>query len=239
MTVFRKLKENLLNIIFTRRCAICGDVCDIRSAICDRCVAEPNRINGKICMKCGLEKENCNCGNNRFILYESVCAPFRYMGAPRSAISKLKFNHRKEMAIPLGEEMASCVRNRYKNYDFDLCTYMPCQESTLKERGYNQAELLARRMSKSLNIPCVPLIKKDFETEAQHNLPLYLRTGNLAGALSFDDSVLSDISDTRILLCDDIKTSGNTLNECAKILLLNGAAEVRCVTLCIAHREME
>ncbi len=235
----KKLKNSILNIIFTRRCGICGDVCDIRKSLCDNCEREPNRIEGKICMRCGLEKDNCNCENNRYVFYESICAPFHYRGGARNAVFRLKFRNRKEMADPLGEEMAKCVSERYKGYEFDVCTYMPSHKSTMKERGYNPAELLAKSVSGKLNIPCLPLINKDFETAPQHQLPLYRRTGNLAGALSFDDSVISDLTDMRILLCDDIKTSGQSLNECAQILLFNGASEVRCVTVCIAHGEKQ
>ena len=233
----KKLKEAILNVLFTRRCGICGEVCDVRKTICDSCEREPNRIEGKICMRCGHEKELCKCENNRFIFYESVCAPFHYRGGPRSAVLKLKFHNRKDLADSLGGEMAECVRERYKGYSFDVCTYMPSHKNEVKERGFNHAELLARSLSEKLGIPCLPLIQKDFETSPQHQLPLYRRTGNLAGALSFDDSELSDLTDMRILLCDDIKTSGQSLNECAQILLFNGAAEVRCITVCIANSD--
>ena len=143
------------------------------------------------------------------------------------------------MAISLGKEMAQCVNERYKGYDFNLCTYMPSHKNNMPERGYNHAELLAKSVAQTLNIPCLPLINKDFETEPQHKLPLYKRTGNLAGALSFNEDTLSDLSDMRILLCDDVKTSGSSLNECAQLLLFNGAAEVRCVTACISGGEKE
>ena len=238
MTI-KMLKNFLLNIIFTRRCGICGDICPINKTLCDKCEREPNRIEGKICMKCGNKKQNCTCENNRFLFYESVCAPFYYRGGVRSAILRLKFHKRPEMAISLGKEMAQCVNERYKGYEFDLCTYMPTHENTLKERGYNHAELLANSLSHQLGLPCLPLLKKDLETPPQHQLPLYRRTGNLAGALSFNEDVLSDLSDMRILLCDDIKTSGSSLNECAQLLLFNGAAEVRCITACISGGEKE
>ncbi len=235
----KKLKDFLLNIIFTRRCGICGDICPINKILCEKCEREPNRIEGKICTRCGHEKNNCDCENNRYVFYESVCAPFHYRGGARNAVIRLKFHNRKELSDSLGTEMAKCVNERYKGYDFDLCTYMPSHKSNMTERGFNHAELLAESVSRTLNIPCLPLIKKDFETIPQHQLPLYRRTGNLAGALSFNEDTLSDLSDMRILLCDDVKTSGNSLNECAQILLFNGAAEVRCVTLCISRGEKE
>lgn len=235
----KKLKGFLLNIIFTRRCGICGDICPINKNLCEKCEREPNRIEGKICMQCGHEKDDCSCENNRFIFYESVCAPFYHRGGARNAIFRLKFRNRKELADSIGKEMVKCIAERYKGYDFDIITFMPSCKTTMKERGYNHAALLAEVIADTMNIPCLPLINKDIETAPQHRLPLFRRTGNLAGAFSFNEVALSDVEDMRVLLCDDIKTSGNSLNECAQILLFNGAAEVRCVTFCISGGEKE
>lgn len=232
------IKETLLNILFTKRCHICGNICDIRYLLCENCAKPDLRISGEICYKCGLEKENCNCDNQRYMFYDTVCAPFHYSDGVRLAVFRLKFRNRKSLADNLATEMANCVKERYCGYDFDICTFMPSHEASLRERGYNHAELLAKSLSDSLGITCIDLIKKDFETPPQHNLPLYRRTGNLAGALSFKEDVKVDISGMRILLCDDIKTSGKSLDECAKILLFNGAAEVKCITLCIAGKDI-
>lgn len=233
MTTLGKLKDLILNVIFSRRCGICGDICPVNNPICDNCERDDIRIDGKICMRCGNPKDKCSCENIRYLYYESICAPFYYRGGARNAVFRLKFRNRRELATSLGEEMAKCVKERYKGYGFDLCTFMPAHQNKIKERGYNHAELLAEVVADRLSLPCLPLLTKDFDTSPQHQLPLYKRTGNLAGALSFNYEALSDVTDMRILLCDDVKTSGNSLNECAELLLFNGAAEVRCVTLCI------
>lgn len=227
--------NNFKNLIFTRRCIICGEVCDVRRSLCPECEKAPCRIEGEICNKCGVPKENCICENAPF--YMSVCAPFYYEGGPKKAVHLTKFKNDLFITEQLGKEMANCVKTRYAGYDFDCCTFTPSHKKDIKKRGYNQAERLAKIITDELGIPCYDLISKDFVTAPQRSLPGYLRTGNLAGALSFNSKEGHNIENMRILLCDDLKTTGSTLNECTKILLFNKAAEVRCVTACIKPKE--
>jgi predicted amidophosphoribosyltransferase len=104
-----------------------------------------------------------------------------------------------------------------------------------KKRGYNQAQLLAEKIAENMGIPCLPLLRKDFKTQSQHNLPQMKRSGNLLGAISFNTGCNTEITGARILLCDDIKTTGSTLDECTKTLLFEDCAEVRCVTACVSY----
>ena len=101
-----------------------------------------------------------------------------------------------------------------------------------KERGYNQCELLAENISKNLGIEFRKnVIQKVFETKKQHRITPALRRGNLVGA--FDVASPSDVEGKIILLCDDICTTGETLNECSKMLWLYGAKEIYCVSLAL------
>lgn len=223
--------NNFKNLIFTRRCDICGDVCDVRETLCIRCKESPCRIEGDICVKCGVPKKDCICKSAPF--YMSVCAPFFYDEGPKRAIHLMKFKNDLTITENLGKEMAQCVKTRYAGYDFDCVTFIPSHKSDIKSRGYNQAERLANIVARELGLPYYSLLNKDFPTAKQHSLPAHLRTGNLAGALSFNNDTGCNIKNMRILLCDDLKTTGSTLNESTKILLFKGAAEVRCVTACI------
>lgn len=130
--------------------------------------------------------------------------------------------------------MAKCFHKNYEGYDFDLCTFVPSAKDDYKKRGYNQAELLAKDFCERTNLKCEELLVKNFSTEAQHNLSSAERSGNLLGAIDLKDGV--DIENMRILLVDDIKTTGSTLNECAKNLLIGGAAEVFCLTIAVTNK---
>lgn len=102
-----------------------------------------------------------------------------------------------------------------------------------KKRGFNQSRLLAEYIATELNVPCLALLKKDFKTKSQHQLPMMLRSGNILGTMSFNKDCNINVSDMRILLVDDIKTTGATLDECTKVLLFENCAEVRCITACV------
>lgn len=225
-------KDFILSLFFTKRCKFCEKVIDYRENICKECEENLPAIEGEVCGKCGCEKTSCGCGK-KSAYYTSVYAPYYYSGAPREAIKRLKFHNGKHLVDKLTDDMVDCFNERYKDLEFDFCTFVPAHKSTVRKRGYNQAELLCKSFAEKTKIPFLNLLQKDFKTSEQHTLNESARKGNLLGAFSLNPKMKESIRDTRILLCDDIKTTGSTLDECAKTLLIGGAAEVRCITLCV------
>ncbi len=233
---FKKFKEYAVSFLFTQRCKYCGRVIDIRKEACELCENSIREIKGAVCFKCGKEKKKCDC-HGQILFYEKLCAPYYYSGAIKTLIWRFKFRNKTDIADFLAEQMAKCVLTRYEGYDFDFVTYVPTTKKGIKIRGYNQAELLAKRLSEIIDIPCEEILVKNHETTPQHTLPEMKRTGNILGV--FDVAENKDIEFKRILLCDDVKTTGATLNECAKTLLIGGAAEVFCVTAAITEKEQK
>ncbi len=228
------LKETLLCFLFPRRCRYCGEVIDLRRELCDTCRPDDCRVTGDVCPRCGCEKAACNCRPGK-PFYEQVAAPFYYEGAAEKALHRLKFGKRPEAADVLAEEMARCLQERYEGYTFDVCTYVPLTKKGLKQRGFNQSELLAKTVAEQAGIPLKALLQKDYETPMQHRLRSLERSGNLLGAFSVPEGETAALQNARVLLVDDIKTSGATLNECAKTLLIAGAAEVFCLTAAVTR----
>ena len=233
---FKAFKEYFASFLFTQRCKYCGRVIDIRKESCEPCENSIREITGVVCFKCGKEKKKCD-RHGQILFYEKLCAPYYYSGAIKTLIWRLKFRNKTDIADFLGEQMAKSVVTKYEGYDFDLITYVPTTKKDTKNRGYNQAELLAKKLSQILGVPCEEILVKKYETAPQHTLPEMKRTGNLLGV--FDVAEKADIEFKRILLCDDVKTTGATLNECAKTLLIGGAAEVFCVTAAVTEKETE
>lgn len=227
------MKFNPVKLLYPQRCRFCNNVIDIRREICHTCENTLQRIEGDICKLCGMGENDCKCGHKKHF-YKYICAPFYYEGAASRAIWNLKFNNKIKFSMPLAEDMVKAFNAHYSEYDFDLCTFVPSAKEAFKERGYNQAELLAKDFCEITGVKCVDLLEKIFHTESQHNLSSAERSGNLVGAIALKDSV--DIENMRILLIDDIKTTGATLNECAKMLLIGGAAEVFCLTVAITKK---
>ena len=228
----KKLKDIILSVFFTKRCRFCRKVTDIRKDVCEICENEIFTIDGEICLKCGSEKAKCRC-KRKSEFYISVCAPYYYKGAAKKAVTLLKFHNDTDIAETLALDMAETFRKRYGEIDFDFCTFVPAHKNEFKKRGYNQAELLCRNLSEEIGTPFLEMLEKPFETAPQHSLNESMRSGNLLGAITIKDNIHPHIEGKRILLSDDIKTTGATLDECAKTLLINGAAEVRCITVCI------
>lgn len=230
------MKIKLIKLLYPQRCKYCDIVIDIRREFCHTCENTLQKIEGDICKLCGKKVNDCDCGHKKHY-YKYICAPFYYEGAASRAIWRLKFRKETKLSKVLAEDMAECFDTYYNGYDIDLCTFVPSSKESLKERGYNQAELLAGDFCELKNIPCEELLLKTKETKTQHELLSVERSGNLVGAIELKDDV--DLVNKRVLLIDDIKTTGTTLNECAKMLLIGGAAEVFCLTVAITNKKEE
>ncbi len=228
-------KKRAVSVFYPNRCRFCTRVIDIRKAVCPECEDSKNEITGEICMACGCMKKDCTCRGKKHF-YVAVAAPYYYDGAAGKAIKLLKFQNRKECADPLFEDMASCLLTRFSGYTFDAVTFVPSSKKEKRSRGFNQAEILAKGVAELSNIPFWEALVKDFETAPQHSLPENERTGNLLGVFNIKDGIT--LSGKRILLCDDVKTTGSTLNECAKTLLIGGASEVFCLTAAITKNQI-
>lgn len=222
----KRLLELPLLALFPRRCAYCGKPVAPDRPSCQKCNSTLPRIKGEICGHCGREKEFCSCDEERY--FDTLSAPFYYEGCVRKGMSLFKFYRNAKSSRAFGDEMAQTVRERLPDIQFDFIVSVPMTEKHKKERGYDQCELLASEISREIGIPYKSeIITKIFETEKQHGLKFYLRKGNLTGA--FDIENRDEVNGKTILLCDDISTSGETLNECAKMLWLCGAKEIHCV----------
>lgn len=210
------LKERLLSLWFPARCVDCGKV------------ITPQRL---FCAKCrkALPKEpKLRRFSQPGVFY--VYAPFVYQGGVRRTLHAFKFEGERSWANALGQLMAAAVPAVLR---FDAVAFVPMMPDKQAERGYNQSELLARAIGRSLNCPCVSLLQKVHSTATQHELTREERLKNPAGAYRADRRA----DGKAILLIDDIVTTGSTLCECAKELYRNGAKSV--VGLCAASAEMK
>lgn len=228
-----ELKDFLCAFFFPKRCRYCLKVIKHNEEICRSCEDNLQEIPSDFCPYCGFAKEDCSCKKHKFF-YTVIAAPFYYEGTAGNSIRLLKFRKLTDVADVLSEKMAECYFERLAEYSPDLVTFVPMHKAKQKSRGFNQAELLTRKMCEIANLPCEEILSKDFETEDQHFLDKSARKGNLAGVFSVKPEF--DVTDKRILLCDDIKTTGTSLDECAKTLLIAGAADVICLTCAITKK---
>ena len=223
--------DTLRAAVFPDRCNLCGNVVAHGVTVCDQCKESAKVIRAPRCISCGKAKKNCKCkGRSNF--YNGITAPFDYEGVVRKGISLWKFQKAERNVYFFADMIVSAVNEAFEGIEFDLITFIPQTETERKSRTYNQCEQLASAIGEKTGIPVIRTLTKLYETERQHNLPLISRSGNVFGI--FDCCNKNLIADKNILLIDDIKTSGNTINECAKMLHLSGAASVYCAVIAIA-----
>lgn len=231
-----KIKDFILSSIVTKKCRYCGKIISLNNLLCDSCEKDLPVINGKKCNYCGAEKKRCNCKSHR-MKYDGLTSPFYYEKGVKEAILQLKFSEKDYLAYTLAQDMTNSVSKDYDNISFDFVSYVPFSARQKMTRAYNQSELLAEHLSAFLNLPLKNVLVKIFDTGIQHSLKANNRTGNVAGA--YDVKSSADVNGQTILLVDDIKTTGTTLNECAKVLKINGAEKVFCVTAALSGRKVK
>ncbi len=224
----------IIAAIFPNVCCGCNEIIPEDEHFCDYCFEMlQHTAEDKICIKCGLPKKNCDCPTTVF-RFDGCVAPFYTDSAAKEAMYRFKFRRKEHIGNFFAQQMALSIKQCFPDIIFDAIAYVPLHPVNQRRRGYNQSRLLALRLSKILNVPiydrlliCVKRGKN------QHKTPRRLRRNNVKNKYICNHSVIGK----KILLVDDIKTTGATLDECTKQLLLNGADRVFCVTGLITKRK--
>ncbi len=155
--------------------------------------------------------------------YDASIAAMRYDGQVREALHRFKFLGAQSYAVPLGRIMAYTLQN--SDYEGDLLTYVAGSRKNMRKRGYNQAHLLARQVAKFTHLPMVDTLKKTRKTIPMFGLRPEQRRANVLGAFTLSCTP-EKVSGKRVILVDDIITTGSTASECARVLKQAGALSV-------------
>ena len=206
-----KIAERLLDLLYPPRCPFCRRILhSSNELLCQDCLRSFASIPAS-----GYRREipNIRC----------VLAPFSYEGAVRESLHRYKFSGVTAYARTYAEFIGKCIdENRFS---CDIITWVPLSRKRLRKRGYDQARLIADELAKRQGLKSMPLLKKTIDTKPQSLTGSEeKRKANASGAYACPDTAA--VAGKRILLVDDIVTTGATLSECAKILKAAGAAEV-------------
>lgn len=155
------------------------------------------------------------------------CAAFT--GAARASVHALKYDGERRLARPLGRLMAQ--RWREVGIGGDLLVPVPVHAARRRERGFDQAELLARAVGETLGLPVVRAVRRASRTVAQHGLGRGARAGNVGRAFVVDKRHLAGVRGRWVVLVDDVVTTGATLSACAVSLHDAGVTAVSALTL--------
>ena len=199
--------------------------------LCEKCLKNLDEIDGNICTKCGekLKDGNMLCDHCKEFDYsfdrnKSICY---YTDVSSGIVKSLKYGGRKYYAKHIAKLMTrdkSCFEN------VDLITFVPIGKKRLRTRGFNQAEEIAKEISKLVGIEVVSLLDKVVEKKHQAGLTQKERLENLKDTFSVCSENKDKIKGKNILIIDDVFTTGATLSECSKVLKIQKPKSVSTLT---------
>ncbi len=223
--------RGLLDALFPMECVSCGASGNV---ICDKCAADLPLLLPPFCSICSTPGDFARCercaASERW--FDGIRAPYRYAGPIRQGILALKYGGVKAGAAQLGDLLAGYLGDN--PLPGDTIAPVPMHRSRRRERGYNQAELLARRIAQRGNLRYQDRIL----IRTRHAVPQAsitdptLRASNIAGSIAVAPDF--EAAGGRFILIDDVATTGSTLSECAAALKGAGAESVWCLTLAVA-----
>lgn len=214
-----RVAGRLLDLAFPARCAGCGEEGE---AICSRCA---HVLDVRLAQPPGIPLGLPSTVPPPLLQLE-WCAAFT--GAVRAALHALKYAGERRLADPLGRSLAS--RWRAAGAGGDILVPVPVHTSRARERGYDQADLLARAAARHLSMPVTAGLERHRATVAQFRLDRPARAANVRGAFGPGAGVRC-VRGRWVVLVDDVATTGATLAACARVLLDHGAIGVSAVTV--------
>lgn len=235
----RKLAGLIAGWLYPRAacCLCCGDPrrAGIEDCLCPACRMKLKewKIPPEACGRClSPVKPGRPCAFCRGPLMgpiQRVYAPYRFGGEVRQLIHQMKFNACEEAVPLLAQAMADALPDR----DFDCVSPVPLHPRRQRQRGYNQALLLCRALSLRTGIPVLEPLRRNSYHRPQSLMPADQRRKNVEGAFSCH----LDVSGLRVLLVDDVRTTGSTAFVCAGTLMENGADSVSCCFSAVVYKK--
>ena len=229
------LRRSLIDLLLPNRCPGCDAFLHSGELLCPACEERILLTHDDYCHVCGMLRCRCKSHPPDYDM-AVVCA--RYSGEPDDpavrAIWELKNSRNTNFAEFAGNILAERIRHSLDYGHYDCVTSVPMHRFKRRLRGYNQAELIGRALAESLSVPYRnDLLYKQRSDKAQHNLNAAERAVNVS-AFGANDVSLSGM---RILLCDDVLTTGATMNRCAALLRSRGAAFVTAAAAAVTDRK--
>lgn len=212
--------ELLFHFLFPPKCVLCGKLLKYEQT--------------DLCGECRLNAPEYSEKKRSFHFLDSFAAVWYYEGNVRKSLLRYKFYGARSYADAYGRLLAMKLSNDHPE-GFDILTWIPISPIRKLRRGYDQVELLARAVGRELEIRPVPLLRKVRHNPAQSGIrDPSQRRANVLGVYRLRKGV--DLAGKRILLLDDILTTGATAGEAAKVLRTAGAKEVHCAAIAASRK---
>lgn len=228
-------RSDFRRVIFPPRCPSCDEVLapDERT-FCADCMKLVHRVSGNYCVRCGrqLTKElevMCDDCSRKTHMFSEGRSLYVYDGPMREAMYRFKYAGRRSYADSFARDAADLWGDWIQGMDFDMIVPVPMYSGKRKTRGFDQAEVFARALGEETGIPCLHLLDRVMATPPMKGLSPEERRKNLKNAFQVRDF---DVKSKRVLLCDDIYTTGSTMDAAAERLLEAGVSDVCGMFIC-------
>lgn len=231
-------RRTAADLLFPRRCPVCGGVAMPKGRlICPACLKQLSFVSSPACMKCGKEigsrdQEYCADCIRRKKSFTRGFALLNYDSRAAVSMAAVKYHNKREYLDFYARAAALRFEKQFRQAGIQVIVPVPVHASRLKTRGFNQAAVLAERLSTELEIPWEELLIRVKKTDPQKSLGSAERLKNLRGAFEAEQKAGKW---ERVLLVDDIYTTGSTAEICSRALLKTGVKQVFVFAVCIGH----
>lgn len=236
-----KLKEILKNIFLPRNltCSCCGRESFTGGILCEKCLGKVERNDGYICEHCGIKtplpEAYCDRCRNKLTSFDKARSVYLYGEVTAMLVQKLKYGGEKYLAEEFAKEIYKLFVSSVTHADGIVC--VPMSEKREKSRGYNQSKLIAEKVAELSGAPFLDVTVKKKETESQVGKTYKERRKNLDGSFGVKNKSL--VKDKRIIIVDDVSTTGTTADVLAAALKKAGAAEVIALTYASVEKKTD
>ena len=214
------IRDGILRLLFPPKCILCGKL--LRDEETD------------LCRSCRTDSPECHKNNLTFSFLDSWAAVWYYDGYIRKSLHRYKFGRARHYAPAYGRLLAMKLMTEYPE-GFDLLTWVPVSRIRKFTRGYDQVELLAKAVGRELGMEPVRTLRKLRNNPPQSGISgIEKRRANVLGIYRIENP--EQVAGKRVLLLDDILTTGATAGECARVLLTAGAREVHCGCIAVTKK---
>ena len=245
--IWQQLGRGLMELAFPGKslCPVCQQELSYQGGLGKNCLARIVLIEPPLCQRCGrpqrleaVAADSCvQCSNTRFY-FITARAVGLYEGALREYLAELKYRYRPDLGQALGKLLVAWVKLHPDFAKADLVIPVPIHHSKLTLRGYNQAELIAKPLADYLGVRLpTEIISREKVTTSQSALNKEARFDNIREAFKVENAI--PLKGAKVILVDDILTTGATASEVARMLLRAGALEVRALTLAVGVIETD
>lgn len=228
---WRSILMALIDIIFPPACLACHrGLGRGQKILCIECESQIRKISENYCQLCGSElvDGSCETCKDTEFCFDFARSSMRYAAPLTHLIHKLKYQGYRVVARYLAQKMAESMQEYPEYQDYPYLVAVPLHRVRLRERGYNQSDLIARHLARLTNKKWIRPLQRVHYTLSQTNLHRTQRLSNLNGA--FRVYKAAEIRGQNLILIDDVFTTGSTINEISKTLKAAGAAKVAALT---------